>query len=236
MADPIEPDDAFEDLAAEHALGVLEGEALARARVLQHSDPTFVRAVAEWQLLFAPLLSETEATAPPEDLWQRLSRTIEGAARVDWPKRVRRWRNAAIATMALAASLALALIMDLDQRQAQVPAPASAPRHVAQLVDAEGTPLLAIAYDPGSGTIKVGPAALGNAERVPELWVIPEGGVPHSLGELTTAGTTRIVGRADLQRLVRDGATLAITLEERATIPHTAPTSDIIASGTLTSI
>lgn len=237
MTDPVAPEPA-DDLAAEYALGVLEGEALARAIALERSDPEFARAVADWQRRFAPMLAELAEESPPPSVWRDVDRHVQAAARPDWPRRVRTWQRAAFASGALAASLA-AFTLLVPRQPVDRPEPARAapePRHVAQLVSADGTPLLAIAYDPGSGTMKAGPATLGETGRVPELWIIPEGGSPYSLGELTTSGSTRILPQGQLQRLVRDGATMAITLEERAGIPHEAPTSEIIATGTLTSI
>lgn len=238
MADPIDPEFA-DQLAAEHALGVLDGEARLRALALQRSDPGFAAAVEQWQVRLSPLLREVEAMEPSERVWQRTIARIDGANDERWPRRAHRWRAATFVTGAVAASLAAVVVVGpREQAPAPTPtaAPAPTPRHVAQLVDPQGKPILAIAYDRTSGTMKVGASTLGGEGRVPELWIVPEGGAPHSLGELTVDGSTRVIPPAALQRLVRDGATLAITLERRDGIPHAAPTSAIIASGTLTSI
>lgn len=233
MTDETPPTD-FNDLAAEYALGVLEGEERLRAQALQRSDPAFAQAVETWQIRLAPLLREVAELEPGDRVWNRIS------GRIDMPNdnAVRRWRIATFVTGAVAASLAIVMLT----RPTVVPVPApvqtrvATTHHVAQLVDPQGKPLLTIGYDPDARTMKVSAVSLGAEGRVPELWVIPADGKPRSLGELTANGSSQPVPPGELQRLVRDGATLAITLERRAGIPHAAPTGAIVASGTITSI
>lgn len=231
------PSEELNDLAAEYALGVLGGEERLRAQALQRSDPAFAKAVEMWHVRLAPLLREVAELPAGDHVWSRISGRIE----VDdpsGPKRsARRWRMATFVTGALAASLAVVALLPRETA-APAPSPTAAviQYQVAQLVDAAGKPLLAISYDERSGSMKVGAASLGAQGRVPELWVIPRGGKPHSLGELTADGSTRVIPPDTVRRLVRDGATLAITLERREGIPHAAPTGAIVASGMLTTI
>ncbi len=53
-------------LAAEYALGLLEGEDLLRARGMVASDPDFAAAVARWERQLAPLLDEVPAATPAD--------------------------------------------------------------------------------------------------------------------------------------------------------------------------
>lgn len=235
MTDDTPPAD-FNDLAAEHALGVLDGDERLRAQALQRSDPAFAKAVETWQVRLAPLLRDVAELAPGDHVWDRVSGRIS-VSNDQALRSARRWRTATAVTGALAASLALfVLVRPAAPPPAPPPAIAPASQHVAQLVDPQGKPLLTIGYDPRAGTMRVSAAALATRERVPELWVIPGDGKPRSLGELTPRGTTRVIPPARLQQFVRDGATLAITLERREGIPHAAPTGAIVASGTITSI
>lgn len=231
-----EPDPEFNDLAAEYALGVLDGEERLRAQALQRSDPAFAVAVEAWQIKLAPLLREVSGLEPDDQLWDRISGRINSIGD-STSRAVRRWRLATLVTGAVAASLAIVVLTRQPPAPPPAPVPvATTPQHVAQLVDRQGKPLLTIGYDEQSGTMKVSAVSLGAEGRVPELWVIPPDGKPHSLGELTARGTSAVIPPARLQQLVRDGATLAITLERREGIPHAAPTSAIVASGTITSI
>lgn len=236
MNDPARPDE-LNDLAAEHALGVLDGEERLRAQALQRSDPQFAASVEAWQARLAPLLREVAELQPGDHVWDGISERIfssnDNAARS-----ARRWRAATIVSGAIAASLAMIMLVDPGRTPSPGPPPAqvASVQHIAQLVDPQGKPLLTIGYDPQAGTMKISEAALGADGRVPELWVIPADGKPRSLGQLTAKGTSRAMPPAQLQRFVRDGATLAITLEKREGIPHAAPSGAIIASGTVTSI
>jgi anti-sigma-K factor RskA len=236
MTDPERPDE-LNDLAAEHALGVLDGEERLRAQALQRSDPRFAASVEAWQVRLAPLLREVAEGKPGDHLWDGISGRIFGS-NDNALRSARRWRAATLVSGAIAASLAVIMLVDPGRTPAPAPVPAqvASTQHIAQLVDPQGKPLLTIGYDRQAGTMKISEATLGAEGRVPELWVIPADGKPRSLGELTANGTSRAMPPAQLQQFLSDGATLAITLEKREGIPHAAPSGSIIASGTVTSI
>lgn len=236
MTDDSTPADR-DTLAAEYALGVLDGQERLRAMALQRSDPAFARAVQEWEARLSPLLRDVDAVPPGDRLWSRISGRIEGS-NDNFARAARRWRLATFATGAVAAALAVMVVTRPPAPPLPVPPVAATPgvQHVAQLVDPQGKPLMTIGYDTRARTMRVSAADLTAAGRVPELWVIPPGGKPRSLGALTEHGASRIVPPAQLDAIVRDGATLAVTLELRQGIPHAAPSGAIVASGTITSI
>ena len=72
---PITPAERGE-LAAEYALGVLDGEALARARSLAAGDPVFRAEVARWSGRLAPLLDDVAPVAPPARAWPQIDAAI----------------------------------------------------------------------------------------------------------------------------------------------------------------
>ena len=74
------------------------------------------------------------------------------------------------------------------------------------------------------------------AGRVGELWLIPAGEAPQSLGMVSNERAHTIEVPDRLRDELTAGATLAITLEDEAGIPHAAPTGPIIASGQITTI
>ena len=63
-------------LAAEFALGLLEGEDLERARALAHDDSGFRAEVGRWSGRFAPLLDDVEPVAPPPHLLAAIEQRI----------------------------------------------------------------------------------------------------------------------------------------------------------------
>src|SRR3712207_9400677 len=74
------PREEREQLAAELALGVLEGEELARARALLAEDAEFRTEVGHWQGRFAPMLLEVQPVEPPMHVWGAIERRVCGAA------------------------------------------------------------------------------------------------------------------------------------------------------------
>jgi anti-sigma-K factor RskA len=73
-------------------------------------------------------------------------------------------------------------------------------------------------------------------EQAPELWVVPPGDTPKSLGLIPVNGEFSRVLTDREQQFFGDGAALAITVEERATAPHDAPTPPILVAAPLSKL
>jgi anti-sigma-K factor RskA len=65
--------------------------------------------------------------------------------------------------------------------------------------------------------------------QVFELWTIPEGGAPVSLGVFEPSETFRLAA----ETLLEDGALLAVSLEPAGGSPTGQPTGPVVALGTL---
>lgn len=228
------------DLAAEYALGVLEGDALARARSLAERDPSFRAEVARWTGRLAPLLEDVEPAAPPQDVWSRIEARIEDGTGsgniVALRRRVTLWRGIAGASSAIAAGLAVLLLAGPQQAPApvaptQVPA---APPLVAMLGSDQETKLVAT-WDPSGRRLIL--AVAGEMASDPahshELWVIPAGGKPHSLGTMADRPQMHMRLAETIATLMRQGATIAISVEPRGGSPTGQPTGEVIAAGPL---
>jgi anti-sigma-K factor RskA len=221
MADPSGSPPDREALAAELALGLLEGADRAEALRLCLSDPAFAAEVEAWGLRLSPLLGTIATVDPPAHVWTAIAARTGGHDAV--VRSLRRWRGGAMVSGAIAACLALFIAM----RPADVQPPA--PIAISQLSGA-GAATLAIAYDSRQGLLRLSPGSIESGARSPELWVIPDDGVPRSLGIVRTDGRAVAVDAA-LAKLLRSGATLAITLEDAASAPHKAPSSPPILTG-----
>ncbi|HEX7873773.1 MAG TPA: anti-sigma factor [Sphingobium sp.] len=228
MADPTLPPDRA-GLAAELALGLLEGPDRAEALRLCLSDPDFAAEVEAWGHRLSPLLDATPQHLPSHRVWNAVEARIADRPSTGQVRSLRLWRGGAIAAGAIAASLALVLVIPR-------PAPEGAQTvGVSQLADAQGGATMAISYDPQAGVLRLGPNGLQSGTKSPELWIIPEDGVPRSLG-LIGADGGKLAVEARLRQFLRDGMTLAITLEDPATAPHKAPTSIPILTGKISII
>jgi anti-sigma-K factor RskA len=239
-------DDQLGDMtAAELALGVLEGRDREQAEARLAADPAFARDVRDWSDRLAPLLDRIAPVTPPATLLAALLRRIAlpQPANDDQPRRDRQltvWRTVSGLSTALAASLALAMIL---RPAATLPAPPSAqprtvptaPAPLVAALGAEGSKLAMVArFEPSANELLLvspDPVAAPAAHDL-ELWIIPAGGSPVSLGVMRTRSWRRILPDR-LAPLLRTGATLAVTVEAPGGSPNGKPTTDPIAAGTL---
>jgi anti-sigma-K factor RskA len=227
MTDPTDPEERAA-LAAELALGLLDGTEHAAALRLTLSDANFAAEVEDWRTRLAPMLDDIGSHAPPAHLWPVIEARIAAGAQDSVVRSLRLWRSMAIASTAIAASLALFLVLTPAQQP-------SSPVAIAQLSDAGGAAQMAIAYDGTAGTLRLARVTLDAGGKSPELWVIPAGGPPQSLGLIRPDSGTLAVPET-LRGLMRDGATLAITMEDGASAPHAAPSGPPVLSGKISAI
>lgn len=235
MDEPLTPEQDRDALAAELALGLLDGDARAEAQRLRLSDRGFAAQVAAWEARFAGLADDVAAVTPPKELWDGIAARLPAVERVvSLETRLNRWRMAALGSGALAAALALVLLTRPDA--APLPAAQAPELAVARIEGDSAATVVRARYDGSEGVMLLRIEGLTPGELAPELWVIPAGGAPVSLGQIAPSGTARLTMDADMRALVKDGATLAITLEPVSPVPHAAPSSAPIAAGKITII
>jgi anti-sigma-K factor RskA len=247
MSDDLIPDDAPDMAAAELALGLLEGEerAYALRRVL--AEHGFAQEVERWRGHLAHLFDLWPPVAAPAGVLGRVERTIDGPPAAPVPVVAKRglfWPVAAsLSSMAAAALLVFIVVRPIDYAPVP-PQPhptatavvAAGPMLVASIDPVEaGAPVTAV-YDPGSGGLRLTAAALADANRSAELWVIAGDGVPHSLGLLHTVGASSFAVSLDNRARLAAGATLAISLEPVGGSPTGLPTGPVVAKGALSQV
>ena len=210
-------------LAGEYVLGVLEpGAAREVAEALAGHD-ALRRAVTFWEERLHPLAALAPSAEPPKDLWRRIEKRIDGLGRARAPltRSLAFWRGATALATAVAAGLALYIAVT----------PPSEPRYVAVLHAPQGIEPAFVATGGEKGLLVHAVATAAAPEnRAFELWAIPKGEKPQSLGLIPADG------RLDLDRLptsLGDGVTLAITIEPKAGAPHSAPSSAPVFLGTV---
>jgi anti-sigma-K factor RskA len=231
--------DTDEMLAAEYALGVLSGAELARAEALMRDKPGFREDAARWAGRLSPLLDEIEEAAPPPDLWNRICLRMEAqtspvaSTLVSLQWRVNIWRGYGAAATALAASLAW-LLVTRTPPLSPTPPPQSAP--MVATMAAQGSPAKLVAtWAPGSRTLVIAAAvapasAPGHAHQ---LWMIPAGGQPHPMGMMPREGVMRATLPAELAAQLREGVTLALSVEPEGGSPTGLPSGAVVAAGRL---
>jgi anti-sigma-K factor RskA len=230
--------DQISNLAAEYALGLLDGAELRRAQDLARTDAMFRREVERWTGRLAPMLDDVDEVRPPANMWTRIDAAL-GALGPDsnilvMRRKLNAWRGVAAAMTALAACLALVLLIRVSP-VSRTPQLAPAAPMVAMLGDQRKQMQVVASWDPRGRQLVL--AVAGDMPADPrhshELWVIPPGGKPRSLGTMG-AGKQMHMRLADaLAELLQQGATIAISVEPPGGSPTGAPTGPVVASGSL---
>ena len=235
MDDHLTPAEERDALAAELALGLLEGQARADALRLSLSDPAFAALVAGWEAKLAPLHDEWADAQPGAAVWSGIERQLADAPAdkvIAIETRLRRWRAGALLSGAVAAALAFVLIT----QPVPTPTPAAPQLAVARIESDAAGPLVLARYNQSNGLMQLRIHGFEPGTLAPELWVIPEGGTPVSLGQIGHAGEAEMTMPPPHRLLMTEGATLAITMEPVSKTPHPAPSSVAVASGKIITI
>jgi anti-sigma-K factor RskA len=216
-----EPGDHMPDreaLAAEYVLGTLPHAERLAAEALIAGDAGFRALVEDWQRRLSPLDEGYPEVPPPPDLLGRIERRLFPAPE---GLRSRGWLWGAISGFAVVAIAALVVSTVL-----QPPGP---PAVTATLTGERQSLVVAAQYDPATAELTVertaGPAA--EAGKDYELWIIPAGQAPVSLG-LVRDGAA-VLQLADLPA----GSTLAITLEAAGGSPTGAPQGPLLVAAVI---
>jgi anti-sigma-K factor RskA len=221
--------------AAEYVLGVLGP--LERRQVEQRiiHDQPFAAEVQFWEERLGSLADAVEPVEPPERAWRRIARALrvpDTTPRESLWQNLTFWRSFAIGSAALAAlSLGALVFVEIS------PAPRESAPLLATLGASTGQPTFVAAVSAGGTSMMVVPAALLTSDpRAMELWLIPSGDKPHSLGLLQPGRPVRVEVPRDLTGRINADAALAVSMEPPGGSPTGQPTGPVIASGKLVSL
>jgi len=238
----------LELLAASHALGTLRGGARRRFETLAREQAPVRAAALVWQGRLASMTELQSPVVPDPAVWTRirnmidaeqaqlaLTRQREAATAAQqrkpaggWLGSLALWRGA---TAAGALATVLAVTVGLNLRDQLLNAPAV--QYVAVLSDDKDAASMLVTFDPKKRQLvlqRVGGFSEG-ADKSLQLWALPPGGAPRSLGVLDHAPGLRLpASEAD----VRAVPTLAISLEPKGGVPSAGgPTGPVLFKGAL---
>lgn len=231
---PLVPE-ADELLAAELAFGLLDPPERDAAERRLAAEPGLAAAHRRWQERAVGLFVGADVTPPP-GLWDAILARLpanDAAAEARAVARRRRWRWAGAAAAVLAVASTAALLV----RPAPVP-PAPAARAasrglIAILASPERPASVAVGYDPDARRLTIAPSRVAVGARAAELWVIPAGGTPRSLGVIATRAPSTRIAPAGVAASIAPGATLAVSVEPAGGSPAGRPTGPVILTGAL---
>ena len=224
-----------EALAAEFALGTLQGRARRRFERSLKEDPALRRLVTAWQERLVPLNDGIAPVQPPARVWrsieQRIRKTSRRGAGI-WDN-LGFWRTASFAASAAVVLLAVILAVGI---------PTFKPHDtmVAVLSDDQSNPAITVSWqaDPrGAERLRV--RVMGHAEMAPdtawELWMLPGGDQkPVSLGLITTHENQTVLLPRPLAVAINRASGLAMSVEPKGGSPTGVPTGPILYKGLCT--
>jgi len=233
--DHIAPEDEQKLVAAEYVLGVLDPtERRIAARQIERV-PTLAREVEDWEQRLGSLADGVVPVQPPPELWGRIENNI--AARVPPPPTAKPglwqslefWRSFAITSAAMAAASIFTLAyIGFAPTASRTPM-------LATLGQTSGQPGFVAAVSSDGRSLTIVPAALLTSDQQSmELWLIPAGDRPHSLGLIARGQPVRLTLPPELAGRLTTDTTLAVSLEPPGGSPTGQPTGPVIADGKLT--
>lgn len=221
-------------LAAEYALGTLpHGERVSIEKRLL-SDEKLSKKVNWWHNQYAPMSKDIDAVTPPARILNTIEQKLFGSQKThpNWWDSLWLWRTISIASLAgmivFGGIYFTSRVENLNTQQTVF---------VGQLSDKNSDLKLAAYYDNATKTLRlnrISGQALPN--RSLELWIIPEGQKPISLGILPILANHELKIPTALQAAISSSAVLAITDEPEGGSPTDAPTGVILAAGTVIKI
>lgn len=223
---------------AEYVLGVLDADTRAQVvHEMQTSDEA-ATAVALWQRRLMPLADEIAEVAPAPYVWAR----IHDALQLNAPVRVRPrqglWNNLPLwhwlGIGASALAIALLVVVSLP-RPTRAPTVISAGYMAATIQQDNGSTGWTATMDLQHARMIVVPATpvAFAQDRAPELWLIPAGGKPISVGMIARDKPTTLALDPRLLAQLGPTAALAVSVEPVGGSPTGQPTGAVIAKGAI---
>lgn len=234
-----------ERLAAEYALGTLRGRARERFRRWMADDASIAAAVAQWETRLAPMAAAVSPVRPRARVWRAIQERLEfgrAGAGGAWSN-LALWRGLGLA----ASGMAAALLVAIGLLAPRAPEPAPAPVVLRAPQNEMGASYLAVLSDPktrnpvlvvsaGRSSNDLWVKTLDPAIHVPdkslELWALPPGQAPKSLGLVAPSEKmTALKLAAVADQTLAEAPMLAASLEPKGGSPTGAPTGPVLFSG-----
>lgn len=221
-------------LAAQFVLGTLSRAARERMVRLSRGNETVAAALRAWENRLLPLAESLPPVAPPERVWPAVLGRVQGRRGSDsiWAN-LGLWRGLTLAGFATALALAVVLLTSRPETPMET--------LVVVLSGQDARPALVATVNRSGRTLTIKTIAPVQpaANRVLQLWALPEQGNPRSLGLIPAAnaalsaslGLVRLDLPAPAGQALQNIAALAVSLEPQGGSPTGLPTGPVLYSG-----
>jgi anti-sigma-K factor RskA len=219
-------------VAAAYALGTLGPRPRRRLAAVALRDPVVASALRQWEWRLAALSEGAPGITPPPRVWERIRSRLgladAGSARKappsSWWSSLALWRGLAVAGFALAVALGISQFAPSVRPYESV---------VVVLAGPDAKPALIATAERGSRslTVKAVTDLAVARDRALELWMLPDGRPPQSLGLIPAAGIGRVPLQAPAGVALQGIPALAVSLEPPGGSPTGAPTGPVLYTG-----
>jgi anti-sigma-K factor RskA len=235
--------DLLDRLSASYALGNLRGGARRRFARLARENPRIRANALLWQERLSGLTELVSEQQPDPQLWLRIDNLVDAQVNAQrnallvaqqegliarLGRQTKSWRIWAMGTGAVGAA---AIILAANTQLRLQTAPQL--DYIAVLADDKANASMLVTFDPKHQRLtlkRIGTLDEGQ-EKSLQLWALPTGGAPQSLGVL---GAQQISRFAVQNRQVDAVPALAISLEPRGGVPsERGPTGPVLFKGAL---
>ena len=207
-------------LAAEYVLGTLRGGARRRFERWRASSPLVDERAVFWEDRLLGLAKRTTPLTPPARVWEGVRQRLGFVERAP--------RRGKLRVLALAASIAVIVILGgLLYWNTFGPQHAT---QVASISAASGTRVWTVQIFGKTArlTVRAGELPVTPAGRDYELWALPTGGAPVSLGVLPRSGSSQRTLTDAQQRALASAPQVAVSIEPTGGSPTGQPTGAIV--------
>jgi len=207
-------------LASEYVLGTLRGRARRRFERWRATVPLVDERCVFWENRLMHLAKGITPVKPPPHVWDGIHKRL-GLSRRDQ-------RRSLLRTYALAASvLFVAVLASIAYWVIFVP---QRPTETAVIAAPSGVPAWTVEiYGRNQRlTVRSGTLPSKAADRVFELWALPDGGQPVSLGVLPGTGISQHTLTASQQQALARATKVAVSVEPTGGSPTGLPTGAVI--------
>jgi anti-sigma-K factor RskA len=221
-------------LAAAYALGTLAAGPRRRLARIARADPVVAAAIQGWEWRLAAFADAVPGVTPPPRVWAGIrsrlglsdpSATPATRGAAPWWASLSLWRGLAFTGFALAFAFALTMLTPRPERPFE--------SVVIVLAGPDAKPAL-VATGERAGrylTVKAVAPVEVPPGRALELWMLPDGRAPMSIGLVPATGVDRLALRAPVGVALQDIPALAVSIEPAGGSPTGAPTGPVAYTG-----
>jgi anti-sigma-K factor RskA len=211
---PQDHPEIIDPLAAEYVLGTLRGGARRRFEKWRVTFPQVEVRCRFWEESLLPLARDLRPVRPPARVWQGIR------ARLNLAGSKPGWRRGPLLAIAASVLLVVGLSVLLYWRSI-----APRPTEIATIATPAGAQVWEVDVYRGRLVVHAGQLPPHPTDREYELWALPTGGKPVSLGLLPGSGSTQRSLSVAQQQALDNATQVAVTLEPLGGSPTGQPTS-----------